>query len=405
MHNLQFLFDKTNPQETESISLLEGQLTLFKRANSDYWQVRFKLSNGSWHSASTYSDQIAEASTRAISIYEIVKLKIANDLSMVKKRFKAIALDEIESLKRLQSISDQTRRDYIYILTNYLIPFFGKYQIDEITDEIISDFASWRISKMGRVPAKDTQRYHSTTYNRIIKRAKANGFINPYKDVPHLPIEGVSTKPRAAFTRQEIDKLLDFMAYWDQYKRYGRTERSRQMQILCRCYVEFLLYTGIRQGTESMPIRWKDLQWRIIKGKKYLRIWVSGKTGPRYLIARDQLLPSLDRLIKWQNLPYKNLNQVIDANLDKLVFVMPAGDQPHGMDGVFQRLMKDSELWIDHAGQKRTLYSLRHTYATFALADGVDIHTLARQMGTSVLMLEKHYSKLTPMLSAERLAQ
>jgi integrase len=103
-------------------------------------------------------------------------------------------------------------------------------------------------------------------------------------------------------------------------------------------------------------------------------------------------------------LPYKNLSQVIKANLDKSVFVMPAGDQPHGMDGVFQRLMKDSELWIDHAGQKRTLYSLRHTYATFALADGVDIHTLARQMGTSVGMIERHYSKLTPMLSAEKLA-
>ncbi len=151
MRNLQFLFDQTNLQESQSVSLLEGQLTLFKRANSDHWQVRFKLTNGSWHSASTYSDQIAEASTRAISIYETVKVKIANDLSVVKKRFKAITFDEIESLKRLQSISDQTKRDYIYILTNYQIPFFGKYQIDEITDEIIGDFASWRISKMANI--------------------------------------------------------------------------------------------------------------------------------------------------------------------------------------------------------------------------------------------------------------
>ena len=143
MRNLQFLFDQTNLQESQSVSLLEGQLNLYKRTNSDHWQVRFKLTNGSWHSASTYSDQIAEASTRAISIYETVKVKIANDLSVVKKRFKAITFDEIESLKRLQSIGDQTKRDYIYILTNYLIPFFGKYQIDEITDEIIGDFVSW----------------------------------------------------------------------------------------------------------------------------------------------------------------------------------------------------------------------------------------------------------------------
>jgi hypothetical protein len=43
-------------------------------------------------------------------------------------------------------------------------------------------------------------------------------------------------------------------------------------------------------------------------------------------------------------------------------------------------------------------------HATFALAEGVDIHTLARQMGTSVAMIERHYSKMTPMMSAEKLA-
>jgi integrase len=66
--------------------------------------------------------------------------------------------------------------------------------------------------------------------------------------------------------------------------------------------------------------------------------------------------------------------------------------------------MEESGLLEDHTGRKRTLYSLRHTYATFALAEGIDIHTLARQMGTSVGMIERHYSKLTPMMSAEKLA-
>ena len=52
-------------------------------------------------------------------------------------------------------------------------------------------------------------------------------------------------------------------------------------------------------------------------------------------------------------------------------------------------------------GQQRTLYSLRHTYATTELLAGTDIHTLARQMGTSVLMLERHYSKLTATMAAK----
>ena len=36
---------------------------------------------------------------------------------------------------------------------------------------------------------------------------------------------------------------------------------------------------------------------------------------------------------------------------------------------------------------------------------GTDIHTLARQMGTSVGMLERHYSKLVPSLKAGQLAK
>jgi integrase len=70
----------------------------------------------------------------------------------------------------------------------------------------------------------------------------------------------------------------------------------------------------------------------------------------------------------------------------------------------FSRLLKFAKLTEDRAGQSRTLYSLRHTYATQALLGGTDIHTLAKQMGTSVRMLELHYSKLTATMAAERLA-
>jgi integrase len=188
------------------------------------------------------------------------------------------------------------------------------------------------------------------------------------------------------------------------WERFGRNQRSNHMRRLCRVYVEFLLGTGIRQGTESMPIRWKSLQWHWIGEQRYLRIWVSGKTGPRYLIARHFVIEALERLIAWQKLPYKNLEAVIEAKLDRKVFVFPEGDPPHSLDDVFERLMVESNLLKDATGKNRTLYSLRHTYATFALAEGIDIHTLARQMGTSTLMIEKHYSKLTPMMAAAKLA-
>ena len=43
-------------------------------------------------------------------------------------------------------------------------------------------------------------------------------------------------------------------------------------------------------------------------------------------------------------------------------------------------------------GDERTLYSLRHTYATFKIInENMNLKWLAEQMGTSVAMLDKHY--------------
>jgi integrase len=68
--------------------------------------------------------------------------------------------------------------------------------------------------------------------------------------------------------------------------------------------------------------------------------------------------------------------------------------------------MRDSALEKNGEGQTRTLYSLRHTYATLdQLEHGTDIHTLAKQMGNSAGMIEKHYSKLTATMATERLTK
>ena len=42
----------------------------------------------------------------------------------------------------------------------------------------------------------------------------------------------------------------------------------------------------------------------------------------------------------------------------------------------------------------RRIYDLRHTYATWSLAAGIDIFTLARRMGTSVAMIDRTYGHL-----------
>lgn len=68
-------------------------------------------------------------------------------------------------------------------------------------------------------------------------------------------------------------------------------------------------------------------------------------------------------------------------------------------------MLEKAELLMDVNGQSRSLYSLRHTYATFQILYGkIDLHTLAKNMGTSIAMLERHYSHLEVIHKAELLA-
>ena len=77
MQNLQQLFSNpASPSLLKTYSLLEGQITLFRRPNSANWQYRFKLANGQWHAASTNTEDFDLAQTQAIAIYETVKVKI-----------------------------------------------------------------------------------------------------------------------------------------------------------------------------------------------------------------------------------------------------------------------------------------------------------------------------------------
>jgi integrase len=89
--------------------------------------------------------------------------------------------------------------------------------------------------------------------------------------------------------------------------------------------------------------------------------------------------------------------QHIFMSLFFIVFMFPF------FSATFEQCLKSAELLENRYGAIRTLYSMRHTYATFQILNGVDYHTLEKNMGTSIGMLERHYSHLTQTLAANEL--
>ncbi|MCK3727787.1 hypothetical protein MZO47_24115, partial [Escherichia coli] len=65
---------------------------------------------------------------------------------------------------------------------------------------------------------------------------------------------------------------------------------------------------------------------------------------------------------------------------------------PKGHRELFNAILDEEELKFDREGNRRTAYSLRHTYICLRLMEGADIYQIAKNCRTSVEMIEKYYA-------------
>jgi integrase len=395
---------------TENLNLIymrDGEVVLYKRPNSRVWQARFKLYDRKWHSYSTKHYSLEFAKRIAGEIYDEARFRERAGIAFIRRKYEAIAKECIKEIEteREAGIKLMTNRDYIRAINKYLVPFFGNYYLESITPELIIEYEKWRNKLMGKVPQSSTLTTHASAYNKVIEFSIRRGWLSQAAPIPHLSRKGLKGKARPAFTREELAFLLDYLKT---YSNGGHSKVAKEMRLLSRDYIELLAATGMRCGRESQNIRWRHIEWYVDPKteKRYLRIWVDGKTGARHLIAKHFAEAALKRLCTREGaFCGKPLDQVLSEQHDILLFRLRDGTQPKSFQTTFKWLMKASGLLKDKStGQPRTLYSLRHTYATLSMMDGMDIHTLAKQMGTSVGMIEKHYSKLTATMAAEKLA-
>jgi hypothetical protein len=59
---------------------------------------------------------------------------------------------------------------------------------------------------------------------------------------------------------------------------------------------------------------------------------------------------------------------------------------------MFNNFLNEENLKFDRDDNRRTAYSLRHTYICLRLMEGADIYQIAKNCRTSVEMIEKFYA-------------
>jgi len=383
--------------------ILDGEVRVYRRERSKRWQAAFVI-DGHTIRISTGKRDLSEAKEYARDTFLEYKFRHKNDLPVVTKKFSDVAkLAIVDMRKQLDAgLGRKVFADYIVCIERYLIPFFGAQFVTSIDYQKIQDFYEWRRAKMGREPKASTLNTHNSAMNRVFEEAVARGFI-ANKNVPLMVNRGEKSERRPDFTREEYATLIRKMPSW---VNLGKAGKPTDMRHLMRDYVLIMANTGMRHGTEALNLRWKHVTLFEEKDLQYLEMSVTGKTGRRDIICRSGTINYLKRIHErsedTRHIPFEDL---LKQRIDLPVFRLPDGTVSKNIHQTFRKFVTDTGLiTCPRTNQNRTLYSLRHTYATFALLnDGMDIHALAIQMGTSIGMIERHYSHLTPRLKKDML--
>ena len=101
MSLLQELFTQQHNADNNAdkkITAVGGKATLYKRSSSSSWQMRFRLTNGKWHSQSTNTDDLEQAKQNAERIYQTAIVKSEIGLKPITKTFKQIAVIELANM-------------------------------------------------------------------------------------------------------------------------------------------------------------------------------------------------------------------------------------------------------------------------------------------------------------------
>ncbi|SCC78520.1 tyrosine-type recombinase/integrase [Saliniramus fredricksonii] len=388
---------------SETVTIMDGDIRLTRRPNSRAWQAAFKAGKRLVR-ISTGCRQLDDAKRRAREQYMEYQLRLKNNLPTVTKRFADVAATCIADMQNqlAAGTGKKSYKDYIAVLKRYFIPYFQNQHVNKITFADLQAFSKWRVEKIGKEPKASTLNTHNAAIARVFDEAVAQGYIHR-SHVPLLINKGKDSERRPDFDKDEYRKLLGHLPHWINA---GRKGKSRDMRHLLRDYILILANTGIRHGTEADNLHWKHVNLFTDKGKTFLEMSVDGKTGRRDIICRSGTENYLKRIqSRCADIAGFPFEELLKRKIDKPVFRLPDGTTTMNLRQTFRRLMEDTDLLkCPRTERNRTLYSLRHTYATFGLVnDGLDIHTLAIQMGTSIQMIEQHYSHLTPRLKKEAL--
>jgi integrase len=377
--------------------LMGGKLHVYRRDNSNHWQCSAYMAGRNWR-VSTKEESLAHAKDFAEDWYLGLMGKDRAGTLKVGKTFKHAAdlfLQEYEIMT-----SGERHPGYVKVIQGilrvHLLPFFGSKLVSEITPGLVQEYRSHRMTsrldkKTGepKRPARATVRMEVVMLRQVLKAAYRHGWL------PYLPDLSAPYKAsgkiahRAWFSPEEYKRLYEATRAESKitgslYRKYIREQFHD--------YVLFMANTGLRPD-EASRLEFRDVAIVTDEatGERILEIEVRGKRGVGYCKSMTGAVMPFHRLQKRHRPPFGRLRECGKSRIKNI---------PQPTDKIFGKTQCDLlnavlgklDLKFDRDGNRRTAYSLRHTYICLRLMEGADIYQIAKNCRTSVEMIETFYA-------------
>lgn len=374
------------------------------------------MKDGTWYRVATKEEDLEKATQKAHELYYEITVKGDNNLPQNSRSFSSVAKSIVKRLEDTKGTSQwkQTYQSYIYAINKYQIPHFKHSKLDRLREKY-EGYIDFVAKEIGKTPKQSTLNNHHAALRLIMDEAIERGWANS-STLPVIKSKGRQSERRPTFEISEYRSLIKKLLHWS--KKPTHRKKDAEIRIMLYDYVLFLANSGVRHGREAMDITWRNVSFgKSSKKNDIITINVvkrKGRKGTeerREVVVRHNDFSDFKKVltrIKDRNpkLAKKSLETLIKQRIDEPLFVLSDGTQPKRMDGTFKKFLKDADLLIGAEEKERTLYSFRHFYATQQLLrePPITIYLLAKQLGTSVKMIEHHYGHLETFQKADRLS-
>ncbi len=369
-----------------------GRFVIFTR--NEIYQARLRIGRKyKWQTLETRNQ--AEAIDKGWKVYHGLQTLNELGLPLTAKSFNAV-IEEYVTYREKECAQGRTKPAMVRQVkrvVKFWKDFAGNKSIHAISDRELRDYIDWRRDyypkrlRQGKPlprnakpnPADKTLQWELTLGKQILKWAHSRG-LRGDKALPTYAFTPKLKRVRPAFELSEYRIL--WRALWKRV-RACPNENWKASRELLRDYVLILANSGLRVG-EANNLKIRDvIPFKDEVGRANFRLVVSGKTGERDVIPRANAATFIKRALARRS----------GASSDELLFVMPDGSRILTLIDQFNAVLSEAGISHNSKGHKFTIYSLRHFYAVMALRKGVEVFQLARNMGTSVQVLQNYYGK------------